>query len=305
MIDHLPHNTSHSVFEQLDGMMDVVKNNINVIKNSLEYRNQLSKSASDFQIAIDEAIAFFARCKCCERHCSHIPTLKEENVGDTLQTNTCELCCREKMFNRHTFVCRNEKCSKTFCKECLKKYNETLRSNRCPYCCVEFRGDFTDSMCSFNRLHPNDCRCGCRHYSRKVLRMYKHVSKKKNISVNDYSYFINKINYYYEKYYEDIQSELFIHTNFENFRKYQKDIYDSLPSDAKITKTQIDRYMKLFSETPDNVTIDYSGSFMKWDENMLDILYYHICKVVQDNPYMTLSDYFQDMKKIFEPVSIF
>lgn len=298
----LPKGTDPMAYDQLNGELDSLKTQLKDLRNSIGYNLEESLRYGHMQHAFEEAIEFFNSCKCCDRHQCNKPSCSSSNIR--YQLNECELCA-DKFPNHKSYCCLNPNCGKFFCRECLDKYDNTSNnSNKCPYCRIPFTYShmiichktlFAKKYNSWNRLDKNACRCGCRRYARKLLRLRIKASKKKNLSVIDCQHYIGLINDMLDLYYtRDIPMRLSKYISFEKFVDYQKRRFESLSPDTKITIGQMRKYKLIM-----NHEISCGGK--RWN----DELWKHVTKIIRENPYMTLSDYIQNIEMFFEPFLAF
>ena len=296
ILKSLPKGTDQIVYDELNGNLDSMKTCLKDLHNSIEYQLEKSFAYSQMTSAFEETIKFFNSCKCCDRHQCNKPSCLDSEIK--FQLNECNLCYNE-FPNHKSFCCHNNKCKKFFCKECLDKYNTMSKTpKQCPYCQVSFIDNhsktFTTSYESWCRLKESTCRCGCRKYARKIVKLWKKVSEKKNLSVVDCHDNIDFINGLLNQYYCcDIPTGIFHYISYEKFLLYQKKRFDSLPSDTIITIGQMKKYELIINHKI------YSKP--NW---------YNVCKknmveIIRKNPYMTLSDYIENIEIFFKPFLAF
>ena len=241
----LPNGTDQIVYDQLNGQLDSMKTCLKDLHNSIEYQLEKSFAYSQMKSAFEETIKFFNSCKCCDRHQCNKPSCLDSEIK--FQLNECNLCYNEFQ-NHESSCCRNKKCKKFFCEECLDKYDTMSNTpDKCPYCQVSFsrnwqKESFTTPYESWCRLKQSTCRCGCRQYARKIVQLWRKVSKK-NLSVIDCHDNINLINNSLNQYYCcDIPMGIADHISYDKFVLYQKKRFKSLPSDTNITIGQMKKY---------------------------------------------------------------
>ena len=170
------------------------------------YISKDSDAFRDFKKFFEDKIEFFSKCNCCERHLCK-PKSLDDKISDTMTFNRCYLC--ESTFrNCHSNICRNTQCNKTFCSNCIEKYEESQYGNyyQCPFCrvifdnskcCPSSRG-FSRSLSSYYYGNGLDhCLCACRHNSREIIRYWRKILKiisKNKISVSMCMDYMEKIN---------------------------------------------------------------------------------------------------------------